>query len=69
MMLADVWDKTSNFFPWGEGVWHKMLSIFLFSPHVTFWIFEVLNFCILNKRLLDDNNIEFLHFYMYLNLN
>ncbi len=39
-------------------------------------IFEVLKFCILNakyytynKRLLDDNNIKILHFYMYLNLN
>ncbi len=39
-------------------------------------IFEVLNFCILNakyyihnKRLLDDNNIEFVHFLYYLILN
>ncbi len=49
----------------------------IFGFHLSGWgeIFEVLNFCILNakyymhnKRLLDDNNIEFLHF-MYLNLN
>ncbi len=41
----------------------------IFGFHLRGEIFEVLNFCILNskyythnKRLLDDNNIEFLHF-------
>ncbi len=41
----------------------------VFGFHLRGEIFEVLNFCILiakhyihNKRLLDDNNIEFLHF-------
>ncbi len=41
----------------------------IFGFHLTGEIFEVLKFCILNtkyyinnKRLLDDNNIEFLHF-------
>ncbi len=41
----------------------------IFGFHLSREIFEVLNFCILNakyyihnKRLLDDNNIEFVHF-------
>ncbi len=41
----------------------------IFGFHLRGEIFEVLTFCILiakyyiyNKRLLDDNNIEFLHF-------
>ncbi len=41
----------------------------IFGFHLRGEIFEVLNICILNtkyyihnKRLLDDNNIEFLHF-------
>ncbi len=41
----------------------------IFGFHLRAEIFEVLNICILiakyyihNKRLLDDNNIEFLHF-------
>ncbi len=41
----------------------------IFGFHLRGEIFEVLNFCILiakyyihNKRLLDDNNKEFLHF-------
>ncbi len=41
----------------------------IFGFHLRGPIFEILNFCILiakcyihNKRLLDDNNIEFLHF-------
>ncbi len=41
----------------------------IFGFHLREEIFDVLNFCILNakyyinnKKLLDDNNIEFLHF-------
>ncbi len=48
----------------------------MFGFHLREEIFEVLNFCILNakyykhnKRLLDDNNIEFPHFLYVLKFN
>ncbi len=59
-----------------ECILETYIECIIFGFHLRVEIFEVLNFCIViakyyihNKRLLDDNNIEFLHFLYVLKFN